>query len=324
MPDLLSRCTGCQSLLDEEDLFCANCGREAPRPAGSDDAVDSSRVATHNFTCSGCGASMSYDARASALRCPFCGSVDMVEQKDARVLRPRGVVPFQVTQEQAERSMREWLGQGFWRPGDLSQTAAVTAMRPVYVPYWIFEARTHTYWTADTSQTPPGARADWYPMAGEHRGRYSELLIGASAALSAWETADLRPFDLSAAVPPEQVDLDNITVEQFSMPRKYARPLAEQALAERESEACRQRYVPGSARNVHVNVLVEGMTSVPILLPVWIMAYRYRDQVFRFLVNGQTGRATGQAPTSWTKVGVAVAIALGVALLLAAVAALAR
>jgi hypothetical protein len=34
--------------------------------------------------------------------------------------------------------------------------------------------------------------------------------------------------------------------------------------------------------------------------------------VFRFLVNGQTGRATGQAPTSWAKVAVAV-VAVAVA-----------
>lgn len=322
MPELLIRCGTCQSLLDEEDLFCANCGTEAPRRAEQKATAGSSRVATHNFTCSGCGASMSYDAQASALRCPFCSSVDMVEQKDARVLRPQSVVPFRVSKEMAETTLRQWLGKGFWRPGDLSQTASLLAMRPVYVPYWIFEARTHTYWTADTSQTPPGASADWYPLAGEHRGRYAGLLIGASAVLSTWETSEICPFDLSAAVAPEEVDLDNVTVEQFSMPRKYARPLAEQALEASESQACQQQYVPGRARNVHVNVLVEGMTSIPVLLPVWIMAYRYRDQVFRFLVNGQTGRATGQAPTSWAKVAVAIVVAIGAVLVLAGLAAL--
>ena len=35
---------------------------------------------------------------------------------------------------------------------------------------------------------------------------------------------------------------------------------------------------------------------------------RYKDQVYRFLVNGQTGRATGQAPVSWRKVIAAIAV----------------
>ena len=52
-----------------------------------------------------------------------------------------------------------------------------------------------------------------------------------------------------------------------------------------------------------------------MLLPVWIMAYRYKDQVFRFLVNGQTGQATGQKPTSATKIAAAVAIGVAIILL---------
>ena len=118
-------------------------------------------------------------------------------------------------------------------------------------------------------------------------------------------------------MPPEQVDLENITVEQFSVQRKYARPLARQALDAMEADACTRQYVPGSARNVHVNVRVEGMTSEPVLLPVWIMAYRYRDQVFRFLVNGQTGQCTGTAPTSYAKIaGVTAAVIGGIVLVL--------
>ena len=42
----------------------------------------------------------------------------------------------------------------------------------------MFSGQTFTYWTADTSQTPPGARASWYPVSGEHRGTYSGVLIG--------------------------------------------------------------------------------------------------------------------------------------------------
>jgi hypothetical protein len=54
-----------------------------------------------------------------------------------------------------------------------------------------------------------------------------------------------------------------------------------------------------------------------VLLPVWIMAYRFRDRVFRFLVNGQTGKATGEAPISYAKIlGAILIAALVVALIL--------
>lgn len=308
-----SRCGVCQALLDEEDLFCSNCGAEAPARAGQK-PPDQSRIATYNFQCAGCGASMSYDASAGNLRCPFCASEELVKQVDAKVLSPQRVVPLELTKDAAVARMRDWLAKGFWRPGDLRTQALVVAMTPVYVPYWVFQAKTHTYWAADTSRTPAGARASWYPVSGEHRGRYEGLLVGASSTLTPQETAQIAPFDLGRGVAPEEIDLVNVTVEQFSVGRKYARPLARQGLEELERVAC-QQHVPDRCRNLKVNLRIEGLTSEPVLLPVWVMAYRYRDQVYRFLVNGQTGRAAGQAPVSYRKI--AAAIALGVAAVVA-------
>ena len=76
--------------------------------------------------------------------------------------------------------------------------------------------------------------------------------------------------------------------------------------------------MPGNERNVHVNVRVEGLASEGVLLPVWIMAYRYGETVYRFLLNGQTGQATGQAPLSWWKIAAAVGAAAVVVLIVLA------
>jgi hypothetical protein len=257
---------------------------------------------------------MSYDASAEALRCPFCGGVELEKRADAPVLAPNAVVPFAVDKQQAVVAMRRWLGRGFWRPSDLARAALVVDLSAVFVPYWVFTARTYTNWTADTDQTPPRARGDWYPLAGEHRSTYDGVLVGASSVLTPAETHAIAPFDLSRAVPPNQVDLDNVIVEQFSVARKFARPLAKAGLEQLEADACRQAYVPGKARNVKVNVRIEALAGQPTLLPVWVMAYRYQDRVYRFLLNGQTGRATGQAPVSWYKISAAVAVAALVAL----------
>ena len=306
MSDLLTKCTVCQALLDEEDLFCANCGTEAP-DRGPHQGGKATLVATHNFECQGCGASMSYDASAQTLRCPFCGSEKLEERQDQKMLRPHWVVPFAVEQHDALARLRQWLGSSYWRPSDLAQTAEVTKLTQVFVPYWVFAARVFTYWTADSSQKPFGARGDWVPLSGQNQASYSGLLVGASSVLTPAETYAICPYELSAGVSPDEVDLDNVVYEQFRVQRKYARPLAQAGLEEQERNACRE-YVPGNCRNLHVNVRVEGLTGEPVLLPVWIMAYRYKDQVHRFLVNGQTGQCTGTAPTSYAKIAGVVGI----------------
>jgi len=313
MTETIPRCGVCQAMLDDKDLFCANCGTETPLGKGT--ALPETLMLTHHFQCTGCGASMSYDASVQRLRCPFCGGEDLESKGDVRTLAPQSIVRFKIEKNEALAYLRKWMTQSFWRPTDLAEASIITRLAPVYVPYWVFSAKTYTYWTADSSQTPVGASASWFPVAGNHEGTYEGVLIGASGALTPAETSALGGYDLGAGVPPEDVDLENSLYEPFSVQRKYARAQMQEAFEHLEEEACRP-LVPGNSRHLHVNVRVEGLSSTPVLLPVWIMAYQYRGEVYRFLVNGQTGRNTGTAPTSAAKVALTVvAVIAGVALL---------
>lgn len=323
------RCPACASLLDEEDLFCPNCGRESPLHAGgtADQAATKPQALLfkNRFTCEGCGASMSYDASARALRCPFCGSTRLEPQPNAETVLPSKVVPFSVTRQQAEQILHRAMRSGFFLPGDLAHRAVITNMTPVYVPFWSFSATTHTYWTADSSVVPVTARGEWRPLFGEVRNRYDAVLVAASQVLTLAETQGLGRYDFSRAVPPDRVDLDNITYEQFRLPKKYARPIARRLIEELEGEEQVRPLIPGRARNIHLNVKVTNLSAEPVLLPVWILAYRYRDRVYRFVINGQTGRPVGQLPISPWKVALAVAIGIVVVVgILAFIAALMR
>lgn len=304
--DLAQRCSICRCYMDSEDLFCANCGTENPHA----DVAAKKLIQTaspHSFTCKSCGASMSYDASAKALRCPFCGSTDMEERTDSRSIKPLGVVPLRVNHEQAESILRQFLSTGFWRPGDAAQVSSIGEITSVYVPYWVFVAATDTRWTADSSNTPMGARGNWYPITGSHNSNYNGILISGSSVLTPNETNSIAPFQLEDAVPPEQVDLANQIVEEFRVPRKLARPLARGAIEFLETEACTQQ-VPGRARNVKVNVSISSMGGDPMLLPVWVLAYRYKERVYRVLINGQTGKIAGDAPFSYHKLTAVIAI----------------
>ena len=303
MAEFVEKCAVCRGLLDPEDLFCSNCGREAPLRADRTSPEEAKPV--HSFACAGCGASMHYDPSAASLRCPFCGSEDLKSEEDPPSLAPQKVLPFRISREEALARLQQWLRQGFFRPGDLAAKGVVTVLSPTYVPFWAFSAKTFTHWTADTSRTHPGARANWRPISGERHGQISGLLVGGSSALTPLELASLSPFDLAPAIAPEEADFTGTVCEQFRVSRKYARPLAKQGIEQREREEC-AKLVPGSCRNLHVNVRIEDQTSEPILAPVWIAAYQYRDRLFRFLVNGQTGQATGETPVSWLRVAAAI------------------
>ena len=316
--EAIERCGICRSYLDEEDLFCANCGTENPHADAS-----ASRLAKvtdhHSFECDGCGASMSYDASAKALRCPFCGSTEMHRKPGVRSIQPDLVVPFSIAKEQATKRLKAWLSEGFWKPSDAARASTIGEMTAVLVPYWVFNAECDTSWTGDTSVTPMGSRGDWAPLSGTNRSRYENILVGGSSVLTPRETASIEPFQTDQGVPPEQFDLQNTTFESFRVPRKLARPLARGVIEERERLTCSQ-YISGRSRNVKVNVKIESMIGRPCLLPVWILAYRYKKEVYRVLINGQTGKISGTSPFAYGKLTIIIVI---VALVIAAIVAIA-
>lgn len=298
--------------MDEEDLFCANCGTE--NPYANDCAPKLNHEANHySFDCKSCGASMSYDASARALRCPFCGSTEMEKRETTRHVTPESVLPFSVTREQAEAILRDWLGSGFWRPSDAARASTIGEITPVFVPYWVFDASTDTLWTADSSPAPYGSRGDWYPVNGRNYQNYSGILVAGSSILSTHETEAISPFDIRHAVAPDSVDLVNATSEEFRVPRKLARPLAKAAIEQFERKAAATQ-IPNRHRNIRVNMKISSMQGYPTLLPVWILAYRYKKNVHRVLINGQSGKIAGSAPFSYGKLGVILLVVATVAI----------
>ncbi|GAB5403564.1 MAG: hypothetical protein Aurels2KO_17950 [Aureliella sp.] len=260
---------------------------------------------------------MTYDALVAKLRCPYCGAEAQRQQRKQRYTKPEYRINFRVSADHAQRIFREWLGRGFWRPSNLRNAARLGEIVMVYVPYWSFEAETKTLWTADSSPAPPGSRGDWHPVTGEHRGRYRDQLVCGSSVLTHQETRSIAPFEWSAAEPVESSAMQDAIVEQFQVPRKLARPQVREMLHRLELAAC-GRLVPGRARNVRVNVQVASMIGRPVLLPIWILAYNYRSQVHRVLINGQTGKIAGSAPFSYLKL---VAVLAGAALMVGVLAA---
>ena len=58
-----------------------------------------------------------------------------------------------------------------------------------------------------------------------------------------------------------------------------------------------------------MDVSYSGISFKHILLPVWISAYRFKEKVYRFLVNARTGEVQGERPWSWIKITLAAVTA---------------
>lgn len=49
-----------------------------------------------------------------------------------------------------------------------------------------------------------------------------------------------------------------------------------------------------------------------LLLPMWISSFRYKEKVYRFIVNARTGEVAGERPWSVIKIVFTVLVVIGV------------
>jgi DNA-directed RNA polymerase subunit RPC12/RpoP len=339
-------CPACGSPVEAADKFCPACG--TPRAEAQAPPSEQPLEQKH-FRCNNCGSEVATDPDQRSYVCPFCDSTYVVEftPEESNRQRPEFVIGFAVTREQAEEKFRAWLkDNSFFRPGDLVASAVADKMKGVYLPFWSFSMladstwsasigehwyRTETYTETDSkgntvTKTRQVQETEWWPLSGRHHRYYSGYLVSGSKGLPQNQAERIKPFQLPALKRYEPWYLAGWFNEEYSIDREQALADCQQYFYQEEQRNI-TAFLPGDThRGVAVDTQFSQVSSDLCLLPVYVLSYRYRDKLFRFLVNGQTGKVAGDKPWSWRKiwgtVGAVLAVILIVVLIVAIINAL--
>ena len=72
-----------------------------------------------------------------------------------------------------------------------------------------------------------------------------------------------------------------------------------------------KRNIGGDQQRImSLNTNYKEINFKHLLLPVYVSAYKYKNKLYRFLVNGRTGEVQGERPYSWIKISLTVLLVL--------------
>jgi LSD1 subclass zinc finger protein len=344
-------CTGCGAKLSfapgTKELRCEFCGTANDIPESGENVEELDFEAflkalegkmeieeVEAVRCDKCGAQQSMAGHLFAGHCTFCGAAIVSKGYASRRIKPKSLVPFQVNRERAADAFRHWV-KGLWlAPGDLKRYAQSDAgLAGVYLPYWTYDCHTasdyagergddyyttETYTTTDSSgkavtQTRRVKHTRWTPAAGHVERFHDDVLVMASRSLPPRITDSVMRYSLKGLVPYQPEYVSGFQAEAYQVTLREGFPIAKRSIDEAVRELVR-RDIGGDQQRIHsVSTRYDDVKFKHVLLPAWISAYRYRDKVYRFVINGQTGEVSGESPKSWWKIA---AIALGVLILL--------
>ena len=284
---------------------------------------------TRVSTCPNCAAQVEFDANIHAAECPFCATPVVTGTGAHRHIKPRGVLPFALSEAEARKAMNDWLGGLWFAPNGLQAYARKgRSLQGIYVPYWTFDADTRSAYTGergtvyyetrtvmrDGERTQVQvAKVRWARARGQVARFFDDVLILGSTSLPKRFTDALEPWDLSALQPYAPEFLAGFRAEGYSVDLKDA---FVEARGHMDHIIARDiRFdIGGDRQRIHtVDTKLGAVTFKHVLLPVWLAAYKYRGDTYRFVVNGRTGRVQGERPYSKGKIALAVLAGLVVA-----------
>ncbi len=329
-----SSCPSCGAPYEPMDQFCTACGQAVESVAAAPAIVEAEVIEQKHFRCKNCGSEVAMDIDTRSYTCAFCDSTYVVEFSANETPRqpPEFVIGFGVTREMAEEKFHKWFATNSWfRPGDLQSATIERKLRGIYMPFWAFSMlaksrwsasigefwyRTETYTTRENGKTVTKTRrvreTEWWQLSGRHHKYYSGYLVSGSRGLSQAEADRIKPFHLPALKRYKPFFLAGWLSEEYSVARNAALEQCKQFFYQHERQNV-AAFLPGDThRQLQVSTRFSNVNSDLILLPVYLLAYRYQDKLYRFMVNGQTGKVVGEKPLSWKRIGVAIGIAVGV------------
>jgi predicted RNA-binding Zn-ribbon protein involved in translation (DUF1610 family) len=287
---------------------------------------------TRSFKCSSCNAVITVEPNVTATACPFCGSHQVLAQKNSRrIIQPESLIPFRVDQHTAVGKFRTWLGKGWFRPNAVRRIAryAEAHLQGVYLPFWTFDAQTRSTWQAEAghyyqhtegysvivdgkqqARTRQVQRIRWHPASGAHEEFFDDVLVFATRSIDEHILQKVYPFDTAELIPYRPQYLAGWRAEAYQIGLQEAWQSGQEIITDRVRTACASQVPGDTYRNLRVQMRLQDPTFKYVLLPVWIASYRYQKKVYHFLVNGQTGKVKGEAPISWSRVALAVLIVL--------------
>lgn len=333
------RCPNCDGVTaystDNGGLTCTYCGyHEAPQneivgrqAAEFEFTVETMQRAVHGWgeerkelVCQSCAAHTTLPVSLLTHTCPFCGSNKVVQAKAPQdVLRPRFLVPFVVTTETCRSVMTEWLGSSWMLPKELNRLGRGTEFTPIYIPFWTFDSRARAGWRAEVAkkvQRGGKTKTVWRWESGSVSRLFDDLLVSGTTKLSRLLLQQVRQYDLGNLVPYEPSYLAGIQAQAYDVTLDDAWTQVRARMREQTRKACRDKASSQRMRNFSMNLDFSDESWRYILLPLYLATFRYGEESYQVLINGQTGKIAGQRPVDWRKVGWAIMGMLTPALLL--------
>lgn len=244
------------------------------------------------YTCSTCGAELSVSDREVSTYCAYCGQPTIVYNRVDKTQKPKYIIPFKITKDEAETAIRDKLKKGFFIPKAVKKFEA-ERITGIYIPYFLYDITFYQKKFIKHNKTSDLVGADC---------NFVNVCQDASKSVVDELSYGLEPYDFMEMKEFDPGYLSGFYADRFD--------LSSRQLTQTVIRKCKQMFDDELGRRCEGTVA--DLNNAPpeyaitnaeyAFLPVWFMTFEYKDRPYTMMVNGQTGKVVGTVPFQKVKV----------------------
>lgn len=278
---------------------------------------------TSVVSCDNCGAKFVVTSNEVALYCPYCGTSHVRKSSDLAGIKPNALYPFIFSRERANDIAKKWAKRKLFAPKRFKKNICADNIHGVYEPCFTFDSKTVSCYDGRlgkrrtrTIRTKDGVRTEtyieWRHVSGVYDHFFDDVTIAAGGGLEQRSYDKLSPFDMNTIKVYNKDYLAGYSANHYSKDLKTAWEESKQIMDSRIRKFIVDMYNCDVVGYLNVSTIHNDATFKYVLLPVYILNYRYGKKDYKVLVNGNTGKVTGKTPVSFWRVLIAILLGFGV------------
>ncbi|HQX51719.1 MAG TPA: hypothetical protein PLR25_17500 [Planctomycetaceae bacterium] len=299
---------------------------QAKKNTSDPEATDAESV-HREIRCESCGGNVEFYGTLTSTHCPYCGAAVQLENahkcKEHRI-PVDGVLPFQIDNDHAKQNLTQWIASRWFAPNRFRQEKAAGKLNGVYLSYFTFDSMTSTAYSGQRGEyyyvtvgTDKNRRTErrtrWYPASGNFQRFFDDVLVLANTGLRRDFMLELEPWPLLKVVPFDQQMLAGLMARTYDIELDNCFVDGKQRIDAAIQSEVRQR-IGGDTQVVNsVNSRYDAITYKHLLLPVWLLAYKFGNKTYQVFINAATGEVQGERPYSILKIVLTILLAVALA-----------
>ncbi len=266
--------------------------------------------------CESCGGNVEFYGTLTSTHCPYCGvpiQLEKAHRNEPNRIPVDGLIPFRVEKNTAQNQLAAWVRSRWFAPNSFLKDGVSGRFNGVYLAYFTYDSLTWTAWSGqrgDVYTVSVGTgnnrrtetRVRWSSVSGEFQRFFDNIPVLANSGMNREFIQALEPWPLHQVVPFQQQYLAGLLARTYDIELDAGFREARARMDAMIAEDVRGR-IGGDRQSISsIQTQLNAVTFRHLLLPVWLMAYRFHGKTYQIFINAATGEVQGQRPYSVWKI----------------------